>query len=433
VAWRGLSFAACTPAVVCFGYRNVPIEDSERVDEHGRPVILGVRLEVSEQQAAIVRQIFKLYAGGYSLKRLAKTLNAKGVPSPQPQAGRLSRSWCPSSLRVILRNDRYRGLVIWAKTRKIRSADTGRKVYRHRPKSERVMREVPGQRIISDELWEAAALRRDLAQRVYEAADKRAGLLRSSAMNPPYLFSGLLRCKTCGANLQIVAGRGRNHKSATYGCPLNFNRGDSVCPNRTCIRRDVLEKKRLLCGLQEKVLREGVIAYALSRFEAVLERELENIGSEMDQMKKRKVELETEIHRLATGLALGTHSAAVMSEITKREVEISEISNRLLSSKPNSVRSRIAALKEKALSRLHDLREYLNSDPATARAYLAKNIEKIEMDSEGGIYIASGRWNLLGSGYAWMVPGGRVELPTPAFSGPRSTGELPRHRGAQKL
>src|SRR5580704_4158248 len=30
-----------------------------------------------------------------------------------------------------------------------------------------------------------------------------------------------------------------------------------------------------------------------------------------------------------------------------------------------------------------------------------------------------------------MVPGGRVELPTPAFSGPRSTGELPRHRGEQ--
>ena len=27
-----------------------------------------------------------------------------------------------------------------------------------------------------------------------------------------------------------------------------------------------------------------------------------------------------------------------------------------------------------------------------------------------------------------VVPGGRVELPTPAFSGPRSTGELPRHR-----
>jgi hypothetical protein len=32
-----------------------------------------------------------------------------------------------------------------------------------------------------------------------------------------------------------------------------------------------------------------------------------------------------------------------------------------------------------------------------------------------------------------MVPGGRVELPTPAFSGPRSTGELPRHRSSEKI
>src|SRR5579864_615353 len=32
-----------------------------------------------------------------------------------------------------------------------------------------------------------------------------------------------------------------------------------------------------------------------------------------------------------------------------------------------------------------------------------------------------------------MVPGGRVELPTPAFSGPRSTGELPRQFGRQKI
>ena len=32
-----------------------------------------------------------------------------------------------------------------------------------------------------------------------------------------------------------------------------------------------------------------------------------------------------------------------------------------------------------------------------------------------------------------MVPGGRVELPTPAFSGPRSTGELPRHREKRRF
>ena len=37
---------------------------------------------------------------------------------------------------------------------------------------------------------------------------------------------------------------------------------------------------------------------------------------------------------------------------------------------------------------------------------------------------------LLGSG---MVPRGRIELPTPAFSGPRSTDELPRHGNNQRF
>ena len=37
---------------------------------------------------------------------------------------------------------------------------------------------------------------------------------------------------------------------------------------------------------------------------------------------------------------------------------------------------------------------------------------------------------LPGSG---MVPRGRIELPTPAFSGPRSTDELPRHGNNQRF
>ena len=52
----------------CFGYRNVPIEDSTRADQHGRPLITGVRLEVREDQAAIVRRIFEMYAGGNCLQ-----------------------------------------------------------------------------------------------------------------------------------------------------------------------------------------------------------------------------------------------------------------------------------------------------------------------------------------------------------------------------
>ena len=209
-----------------------------------------------------------------------------------------------------------------------------------------------------------------------------------------------------------------------------FGRGDSVCSNRVRVRRDILENE-LLAGLQTMVLREDVVNYILDQFEDKLARELENIGGEMDGMKRRKEELQAEVQRLATGLATGAHSPAVMVEITKREQEMSAISDRLLSNKPESIRSKIATLRETALNRIRDLRQYLNADPATARAYLTKHVEKIVMDPDGGMYVASGSWNLLGDLYAGMVPGGRVELPTPAFSGPRSTGELPRHRGSQ--
>jgi site-specific DNA recombinase len=113
----------------CFGYRNVPIEDASHVDQHGRPTITGVRLEVHEEQAAIVRRIFEMYAGGNSLQWIAKQLNAEGVVSPQPQKGRISQSWCPSSIRTILRNERYRGRVIWGKTVKVRSK-SGKRIYK---------------------------------------------------------------------------------------------------------------------------------------------------------------------------------------------------------------------------------------------------------------------------------------------------------------
>jgi hypothetical protein len=40
---------------------------------------------------------------------LAHVLNAEGVTSPQPQKGRLSRSWCVSSVRHVLLNRKYSG------------------------------------------------------------------------------------------------------------------------------------------------------------------------------------------------------------------------------------------------------------------------------------------------------------------------------------
>ena len=369
----------------CFGYRSRKDPD-------------GTRLEIYEPEAVVVRRIFHSYADGQSLKAIAKKLNADSVVSPQPQLGRISRSWCTSSVRVILRNERYRGKIVWSRKHKVRDPKTGRRVFRVK-EGETPIRgaDQPELRIVPEKLWRAVEERRELVKRVYENAGTRPGLLRATAINAPYLFSGLLKCVKCGANLQIVAGRGRNHPNQTYGCPLNFHRGDSVCSNRVRVRRDILEAK-LLAGLQDKVLREDVVNYALDRFEEQLEKALGNIGGEMEQMRKRKAELESEAARLTAGLASGLYSVTVMAEIARRERELGEISDRLLSSRPDSVRSRIKKLRENAVARMRDIREVFNGDTVTARAWLIKHVERILMDPTGGVYVASGNWNLLGEG-----------------------------------
>jgi site-specific DNA recombinase len=191
-----------------FGYRRVPIQSTTERDSYGRPKIEGVTLEVDPDQARTVHRIFKRYATGHSLKRIAIDLNHDRVVSPQPQKGRIARSWCPSSVRHILHNERYRGVVFWGRTQKVRS-ETGKRINRRKPKSAWRRKEIPSQRIISDELWNAVEQRMQTVNELYALEARRPGILRARAASSPYVFSGLLKCSLCGASVTIVSGCSR--------------------------------------------------------------------------------------------------------------------------------------------------------------------------------------------------------------------------------
>ncbi len=377
----------------CFGYNSQPIEDPNKTDSYGRPAIVGVRLVVEEAEGVTVRRIFTLYSAGYSVKRIAKLLNAEGVTSPRPQTGRISRSWCPSSIRKILTNDRYKGVVFWGKTRKVRSPETGRRIKRQREPTEWVMQEIPEQRIVSDELWDQVEQRREQVKRLYGNAGRKAGLLRAHAANSPYLLTGLLKCGVCGANMNIVSGRGQRHH-ASYGCPLNAHRG--VCSNSLRIRRDVIEKS-ILAKLQAEVLRPEVVEYTLDRFEKELLKAMENLGGELEQMRQRKAKIKAEVQQLTRALADG-YSPALTAELAEREKELDAITDRLLESQPDSVQSRLKDIRSFVISRLADLRGLLNSDVLTARTEIAKHVQQIKLSPDGRTYIASATWDLLGEG-----------------------------------
>jgi site-specific DNA recombinase len=377
----------------CFGYKNVPIEHESERDSHSRPVICGVRLEVEPEQAKVVGRIFSMCAEGRSLKTITKLLNAEGVQSPQPSKGRILRSWCPSSVRTILHNPRYRGLVVWGKTKKVRSPKSGKRVYRPRPESEWVRSEIPEQRIISEELWNMVEARRESVKRLYGDANRHNGLMHTRRMNSAYLFSGMLKCADCGANLTILWGKGRNKSTQVYGCPSNWNRG--VCNNTARIRRDDLESA-MLSQLQEKILRPEVVDYVLAEYESALFKELGNMASEMGRMQSRKRELEGELANLTRALASGQLSPTIMAAIADREREVSEITERVVSSSEDSIKTRIAAMRTTAKSKLKDLRSLLGGDVTVARTALLNHVDRIQMRADGKVYVAKGNWNFFG-------------------------------------
>src|SRR5262249_49843141 len=120
-----------------FGYDNV------RVDGH-------VERRVNPEQAAVVERIFREYA--YSAKgfrSLARQLNTDRLPPPipSPRPGATPpRGWSPITLRDLLKNELYRGVVIYGRTKKRDAA--GRKRPSARPPEEWVRVEVPALRII---------------------------------------------------------------------------------------------------------------------------------------------------------------------------------------------------------------------------------------------------------------------------------------------
>ena len=94
------------------------------------------------------------------------------------------------------------------------------------------------------------------------------------------------------------------HLNGDYGCPQNTYRGQTVCSNDVRIFRRALEEK-LLDGLQEQVMRPEVIDYVLAKFEAELTNAVDSLSGELEQMRRRRGELEREIGNLANFVAQG--------------------------------------------------------------------------------------------------------------------------------
>jgi hypothetical protein len=144
-------------------------------------------------------------------------------------------------------------------------------------------------------------------------------------------------------------------------------------------------------------------------------------------MRRRVEAIQKQIRNCTDAIAEGARYPSLMEKLAELERELADAKAKIAYSEPRSVRLRFRDTRRFVETRPEHLQSMLTGEPRIARAEIAQHVERITLTPEGRMYIASGTWNLLGSVAVTMVPGARIELATPAFSGRRSTTELPRH------
>ena len=193
-----------------FGYRKVVIKDGKR-KQH--------TLEPDPERAPIVKMVFEMYANGTSAHQIAKTLCDMGIKTSD------GGKWVTSSVRQMLINDHYIGMVHWNRRKTVKLIEDG-ELIATRPRSSDYLK-YPGKHppIIDLDLWNAVQAIKGQMPPVKE---------KSKFANP---FAGLVYCQ-CGARMSR---RQYFHNGVERCAPRLLCENQTECGTASCTLAEFTE------------------------------------------------------------------------------------------------------------------------------------------------------------------------------------------------
>ena len=167
--------------------------------------------------------------------------------------------------------------------------------------------EVPGLRIVDDELWLSVKTRRAAMRLAIGKALPRHTLgggnrnCLNEAHRRRFLLSGLLRCGCCHGPYAII-GRDR------YACSTRKQKG--TCYNRLTITRQAIEA-RVLDRLKERLLAPDLVAAFVKAFREETKRLREALRAEQAQRERKAAELDRKIAAIFRAIEDGLYEPAM--------------------------------------------------------------------------------------------------------------------------
>lgn len=386
-----------------YGYKRTLVYHPTDKDEHGRPAVDHVELEVQPEQAAIVFEIFNLRAEGKSFRDITKHLNKKSLPGPRGKA------WSYSTVKNVINDELYIGKKKWNVKKNEMDPETYATKRKLNPENDWVVEERAVWRIVPQELWERVLE----ANRTAKRFRQRLGGENRTANSRTYLFSGSLRCGICSRSMCIIGGGGADNRRRSYGCPAH--RFEGKCPNNVTIRLDRLEDQlinAMIEKLQPPVL-EKYLRVCQSQIEEYLAKEANAEKPNEPALRKRLEQLEKEQSNIATAIASVGPSDALLNELTRIEKEKKDVKRELARiSSPSPVGISFEEFKAFVRQKAGDLRSVLRGDPAAAKATIKRAVRQLVLtpieNPNGTFFSVSGDVDLF-AGESCVVLGEAIE------------------------
>lgn len=275
-----------------YGYKKDP------ADKH--------HLIVDEAVADIVSRIFTMAENGRGFFKIAKTLQAEGIPNPQSYAdGTRDTRWHITSVQKILQNPVYCGDL--AQGRRGNRTMHGKQI--QKPEEEWIVVENTHEPLVSREQW-------DTVQKQMQSRK------RSMKNGEVQMFAGLLFCADCGSALSFcVRHRKTKPDGGEYKCWRYMRYGKDECTSHYItldqISEVVLEDIRRQARFA-KYCRTGYMQLLMEEQQLRDEEEMAQQKEKAEQARQRLGQIDVILRKLLEQNAVGVISderfAAMMKD-----------------------------------------------------------------------------------------------------------------------
>ena len=247
------------------------------------------QITVNEEEAKIVRYIFKRYIEGMGAHVIARELEQMGALT-----NRGKKSWYDTTVMGIIKNEKYKGDLLQGKTFTVDPISKRR--LGNLGEVDQYLMKDHHEAIISEEMWEQAQAMLKKRTATHSNANMDPNAYREQ-FSRKYAFSCMAKCGFCGASLTRRSWHsGSRYNKSVWFCISSSKYGKKNCQECKAIPEEVLESAfvesfRIITDDHKDVLEEF-----LQRTEEELHSDATLL--EIERVKKELAQLDQKMQRL---------------------------------------------------------------------------------------------------------------------------------------